>query len=83
MPDMYLWASYPPGNSKLVIFSEKKLQEITDWLSQLDFDQKQHNIISDYIAETGNWFLEEPTFQSWLRGEFNTLWCLGNGDCLL
>jgi hypothetical protein len=79
---MYLSASHLQRNSKLVTFSEKKLQEITDWLSQLDFDQKQHNIISNYTAETGNWFLEEPKFQSWLRGEFNTLWCPGNGEYL-
>src|ERR1700735_2238759 len=82
MDGMYLSAYYPRSNSKLVTFSEKKVQEITDWLSQLDFDQKQHNTISNYTAKTGNWFLEDPIFQSWVRGEFNTLWCPGNGDCL-
>jgi len=57
---------------------EKKLQEIGDWLSPLDFNEKQNTTLSRCTPGTGMWFLKEPRFQAWLRDEYRVLWCPGN-----
>ncbi|KAI9689885.1 MAG: hypothetical protein M1822_009767 [Bathelium mastoideum] len=50
---------------------------ITDWLSPTDFPAQQSDFISKRQAATGLWFLESPTFVSWVKGTSQTLFCPG------
>jgi len=56
-------------------------KEILDWISPLNFWTTHQDISRQRHAGTGNWFLEDPKFQSWLEGlEGNkrVLWCPGD-----
>ncbi|KAF8874236.1 hypothetical protein BD779DRAFT_1385706, partial [Infundibulicybe gibba] len=48
------------------------------WLSVPDFDQKRAIAFGKYVLGTGGWFLQDPKFVAWKRGEYNVLWCPGN-----
>ncbi|KAF8867563.1 hypothetical protein BD779DRAFT_1464179 [Infundibulicybe gibba] len=48
------------------------------WLSPLDFGEKQNTTFEKHAPDTGEWFLEHSKFLAWTRGEFKTLWCPGN-----
>jgi Cdc6-like AAA superfamily ATPase len=56
-----------------VVISEFK--EIIDWLSPLNFREKQGNITS--APGTGSWFFNSDEFQSWRTGDDRWLWCYG------
>lgn len=53
-----------------------------DKISSLNF-REFHNRIRDlHVPGTGQWFLEEETFQSWIRSrkkKASVLWCYGIG----
>ncbi|KAH8767818.1 hypothetical protein BGZ57DRAFT_797785, partial [Hyaloscypha finlandica] len=55
-------------------------QRILAWLSQLNFEDKQKDILSKRHPGTGQWFLELDEFRKWRDGDPNTssvLWCSG------
>ena len=55
-------------------------QKILTWLSKLDFDEKQRDILSKRHPGTGGWLLDSDTFKAWRNGHDespSTLWCPG------
>ena len=58
----------------------QKNQEILSWLSDLSFEQKQADILSQRHPGTGEWFLNLDLFKAWRNGHrdtSSTLWCPG------
>ena len=56
-------------------------QEFLQQLSKLDFTAKQKDSYSKRHADTGQWLLESPEFQTWRQSEVgqpSVLWCPGN-----
>jgi hypothetical protein len=47
------------------------------WLSPTDFPAQQHDIISQRVEGTGQWFLDSPKFKRWLVEYNRTLFCPG------
>lgn len=56
-----------------------QIKEVLDWISKFDCNEKHQQTQSTRAANTGNWFLNNPTFQKWLRGHSsgNVLYCPG------
>jgi len=55
-------------------------QAMLGWLSDLDFKQKQTDILSKQHPGTGEWFLNLDMFRAWRNGQqdtSSTLWCPG------
>ena len=52
-------------------------QIITNWLSPLDFRQKQEDVYVKWQPGTGEWFLFSNAFQAWKEGKNSVLWCHG------
>ena len=55
-------------------------QKILTWLSDLNFDEKQRDILSKRHPGTGRWLLESDNFKAWRNGHDespSTLWCPG------
>ena len=52
-------------------------QSVAEWMSPLDFNQKQADIFERREGHTGQWFLEDQTFKEWEAGEIGPLWCHG------
>ena len=55
-------------------------QKILTWLSNLNFDEKQRDILSKRHPGTGRWLLDSDTFKAWRNGHDrspSTLWCPG------
>ena len=49
-----------------------------DWLSSLNFKQRQADVLNQRTEGTGLWFLESDEFQSWtLSAGSEILWCKG------
>lgn len=48
-----------------------------DWLTPIDFALQQQNYIRRRKQGTGQWFLESPEFQEWLKTSKQTLFCPG------
>jgi hypothetical protein len=56
---------------------DKESQEILDWLSPLNFWNKQNDTIQKREPGTGEWLLNDPLFLKWLDGTNRILWCQG------
>lgn len=53
-------------------------REILDWLSPLEYCNKQRDIASKRHEGTGKWFLVSEKFTAWLNGSADSvLWCPG------
>ncbi|KAH0538021.1 hypothetical protein FGG08_005382 [Glutinoglossum americanum] len=50
---------------------------IADWLSPLNFIQKQSDVLDRRHPGTGQWLLDSDMFRDWLSGAEQTLWCRG------
>ena len=50
---------------------------IADWLSPLNFFQKQIDVLNRRHPGTGQWLLDSSEFRDWLSGAEQTLWCHG------
>ena len=48
-----------------------------EWLSTADFPTQQVDFISRREPGTGQWFLDSPEFDVWLKGPKSTLFCSG------
>jgi hypothetical protein len=60
----------------------KELYEILDWLSSLNFWAKQDDTFERREEGTGEWFLNDPKFQGWMKGDFEVLLCPGDRTAL-
>ena len=54
---------------------DSKFKEIIDWLSPLNFAQKQEAIT--VAPGTGAWFFESEEFKLWHTDNYRWLWCYG------
>ena len=50
---------------------------ILEWLSSIDFADRQNKAQRDRHKGTGQWFIKTPEFQTWLRDPGQTLFCPG------
>lgn len=60
---------------------EEKFQKVLNWLSILDFEQKQADVLSSHHPGTGEWLLGHDDFIAWKNGVSETpsvLWCPGD-----
>lgn len=58
--------------------TERKKQQVLQWLSRLDFRSKQLDILSRRTPSTGEWLLVEDNFKSWVDGSGSSLlFCSG------
>ncbi|MCJ1394650.1 hypothetical protein MMC18_007530 [Xylographa bjoerkii] len=56
---------------------------ILNWLSSLDFHEKQKATFAKHQEGTGQWLLNANEFQQWfLGGQNSTLWCPGIRRCV-
>ncbi|KAF7347221.1 Ankyrin repeat-containing protein [Mycena venus] len=54
-----------------------KREKIIEWMSPLNFFQRQADIFSTLQPGTGEWLLADSRFQDWLSGFGKILWCRG------
>ncbi|KAJ6579081.1 ankyrin repeat domain-containing protein [Mycena vulgaris] len=57
--------------------SGEKRQAIFDWISPLEFLQRQGDVFSTLQPGTGEWLLADAQFQAWECGSGKILWCPG------
>ncbi|KAJ7892300.1 hypothetical protein B0H14DRAFT_2267306, partial [Mycena olivaceomarginata] len=57
--------------------SDKKRAEIIDWLSPINFFQRQAEIFSTRQSGTGEWLLADSKFKEWEAETGKILWCRG------
>jgi hypothetical protein len=50
---------------------------ILEWLSSIDFTDRQNKAQRDRQRGTGQWFIQTDEFQTWLRDPGQTLFCPG------
>ncbi|KAJ7108274.1 hypothetical protein C8R44DRAFT_938293, partial [Mycena epipterygia] len=50
---------------------------ILDWITPLNFFQRQANIFSTWQPGTGEWLLSDSLFKEWESGSEKVLWCQG------
>ncbi|CAG7560658.1 unnamed protein product [Fusarium equiseti] len=55
----------------------EEASKIISWISPISFRAKQDDILDSTEPGTGTWLLEHGTFQSWMRGDIDKLWCPG------
>ncbi|EPE24221.1 Ankyrin repeat-containing protein [Glarea lozoyensis ATCC 20868] len=63
-------------NEKRLKKAQKERKEIEEWLSTLNFQARQHEILRG-AADTGTWFLDLPAFKIWKEGRLDILQCYG------
>ncbi|KAJ6458903.1 ankyrin repeat domain-containing protein [Mycena vulgaris] len=57
--------------------SAEKQRAILDWISPLNFLQRQADVFSTLQPGTGEWLLADAQFQDWESGSGKILWCPG------
>ncbi|KAJ6579069.1 ankyrin repeat domain-containing protein [Mycena vulgaris] len=55
----------------------EKRRAILDWMSPLEFLQRQGDVFSTLQPGTGKWLLADTQFQDWESGSGKILWCPG------
>ncbi|KAJ7444049.1 ankyrin repeat-containing domain protein [Mycena latifolia] len=60
---------------KKEILAEEK--EILDWITSLNFFQRQADVFRAWQPGTGEWLLSDATFKNWKLGPRGVLWCQG------
>ncbi|EGN97115.1 hypothetical protein SERLA73DRAFT_153627 [Serpula lacrymans var. lacrymans S7.3] len=55
----------------------KERQEFGNWLSPLNFRQRQSEVCETWRDGTGGWVLDDERFKEWQKGDVKTLWCPG------
>jgi hypothetical protein len=60
------------------VLQDEADRKIIQWLSELNFWEKQDDTFERCQEGTGQWLLDDPLFQTWLNGETTVLWCPGN-----
>ncbi|KAF7352200.1 ANK-REP-REGION domain-containing protein [Mycena venus] len=51
--------------------------QIMEWMTPLNFFQRQSDIFGTWQVGTGEWFLEDPFLKDWESGSGEILWCQG------
>ena len=50
---------------------------VHNWLTTIDYGSQQSDYIRERGPKTGEWLLDSPKFQTWLRTDKQTLFCPG------
>ncbi|KAJ7076757.1 hypothetical protein B0H15DRAFT_893114, partial [Mycena belliarum] len=81
---MGIWYVYwKSRKTQLIIFNfsnkeiEAEKQQILDWITPLNFFQRQADILAAWQPGTGKWLLSDARFESWESGGQQVLWCYG------
>ncbi|KAJ7239382.1 hypothetical protein B0H12DRAFT_1136112, partial [Mycena haematopus] len=64
-------------HAQQVRFSAAEHNEISEWLTSLNFFQRQSDIFSVRQSGTGEWLLSDPQFKDWESNSGKSLWCRG------
>ncbi|KAF5487702.1 Vegetative incompatibility protein HET-E-1 [Colletotrichum siamense] len=56
---------------------EEKKRKILDWITSIDFAAQQIDNLERRQEGTGQWLLEAPEFQAWIKEDRKTLFCPG------
>ncbi|KAJ7444171.1 ankyrin repeat domain-containing protein [Mycena latifolia] len=59
------------------IIDAEKRQKILDWMSPLNFFQRQADVFGALQSGTGEWLLSNTVFQDWESGSGKVLFCRG------
>jgi hypothetical protein len=67
----------------LILDQRDKLEDeeslkIVEWLSDLNFWEKQDGAFDRRQDGTGEWLWSDPTFRRWIDGDTTVLWCPGD-----
>ncbi|KAJ7097016.1 hypothetical protein B0H15DRAFT_747863, partial [Mycena belliarum] len=57
--------------------AEAEKQQILDWITPLNFFQRQADILAAWQPGTGKWLFSNAQFKSWESGGPQVLWCKG------
>ncbi|KAJ7443988.1 ankyrin repeat-containing domain protein [Mycena latifolia] len=52
-------------------------KQILDWITSLNFFQRQADVFRAWQPGTGEWLLSDATFRNWTLGSGGVLWCRG------
>jgi len=67
---------YKTNHRLTIIVGERK--KIYEWLFSESFAEKHRELVHKTVANTGKWFLREPTFLKWATENVeNILYCPG------
>jgi hypothetical protein len=61
----------------LIQIAANQHKKILNWLTTINFFQRQADILSIRHPGTGQWLLEDPQFKAWQSGAGKILWCRG------
>ncbi|KAJ7301960.1 ankyrin repeat domain-containing protein [Mycena albidolilacea] len=67
---IHIHSSGPDSNDEIK-------QKILNWITPLNFFQRQADIFSTWEEGTGEWLLSHPDFKEWESGSGTVLWCRG------
>ncbi|KAK6988485.1 hypothetical protein R3P38DRAFT_2573333, partial [Favolaschia claudopus] len=56
---------------------EDKRNKVLDWLTNINFFQRQDAVFATWQQETGRWFLSLCDFVDWLSSSEKVLWVEG------
>ncbi|KAJ7444032.1 ankyrin repeat-containing domain protein [Mycena latifolia] len=62
------------AKEKEILMEEK---QILDWITSLNFFQRQADVFRAWQPGTGEWLLSDATFKNWTLGSRGVLWCRG------
>ncbi|KAJ7440464.1 ankyrin repeat-containing domain protein [Mycena latifolia] len=62
------------AEEKEILVKEK---EILNWITSLNFFQRQADVFRAWQPGTGEWLLSDATFKNWTLGSGRILWCRG------
>ncbi|KAJ7440444.1 ankyrin repeat-containing domain protein [Mycena latifolia] len=62
------------AKEKEILMEEK---QILDWITSLNFFQRQADVFRAWQPGTGEWLLSDATFKNWTLGSGEVLWCRG------
>jgi hypothetical protein len=48
-----------------------------EWMTPLNFFQRQSDVFGTWQVGTGEWLLEDPSLKDWESGSGEILWCHG------
>jgi Cdc6-like AAA superfamily ATPase len=55
----------------------QRKRELLEWICPTDYYEQHRDYIDRRQTDTGEWFLQDPTFRQWLQSEHSTLFCPG------
>lgn len=65
-------------------FLDKHPQGLANWISSLNFNERQDAAFEKYTKDTGSWMLQSPEFTEWVQDDrCRILWCPGNREFLV